>query len=94
MFHENFIDHTIRQARKHLFEYLILLTIGIFFLVMLSLTRGERNAQFMILSLFIFFYIFWGISHHLLDKSLRPKIVLEYFLIGISILLILQIILI
>ncbi|OGK57436.1 hypothetical protein A3J15_03040 [Candidatus Roizmanbacteria bacterium RIFCSPLOWO2_02_FULL_38_10] len=91
---DNFLDHTIRLIRKHLFDYLLLLTIGIFFLVMISLTRGERTAQFMILSLFIIFYIFWGVTHHILDKSLRPKIVLEYFLIGVSILLLLQLILI
>ncbi|OGK21234.1 hypothetical protein A3C23_01845 [Candidatus Roizmanbacteria bacterium RIFCSPHIGHO2_02_FULL_37_13b] len=91
---QNFFDHITKLAKKHLFDYLLLLTLGIFFLVLLSLSRGERMAQFMILALFIIFYIFWGITHHLLDKSLRPKIVLEYFLIGITILLLLQIILI
>ena len=27
-------------------------------------------------------YVFWGIIHHVIQKDLHPKIVLEYMLIG------------
>lgn len=88
-----FITHTMRTIKKHAFEYLLLLSIGVFFLTSLSLARGERIHQFMLLSLFVIFYISWGVMHHFLDKTLRLKVVLEYILLGAISILILQFIL-
>jgi succinate-acetate transporter protein len=34
---------------------------------------------------FTAFYICWGIYHHILTKTLRLKIMLEYMLIGFAI---------
>ncbi len=93
MIPDSFVKHLKKELKKHLFEYLLLLTAGIFFLVLLSIARGSHLRQFMVLVLFISFYVFWGILHHLLDKSFRLKIVLEYILIGAIALFLLQILL-
>ncbi|OGK39117.1 hypothetical protein A3F34_01130 [Candidatus Roizmanbacteria bacterium RIFCSPHIGHO2_12_FULL_44_10] len=70
------------DVRHHLIEYLLLLSSGVIFLVFLSIFRGEHTRQFIVLTVFIAYYIIWGIIHHSRDQSLHLKIVLEYIIIG------------
>lgn len=72
----------LKDIHKHIFDYLLLATVALFFLVLLKVSDGLKSAQFFIIALFIGFYIFWGILHHIHDKSLHLKVVLEYILIG------------
>ena len=89
------MSHLLKNIKKeldrHLFDYLILITAGIFFLVSLSLFRGEKLSEFIVLFVFILFYVVWGIYHHLTDKSLHLKTVLEYILIAFIIVYFLKI---
>jgi len=52
--------------------------------------KESRISQFFILTLFIIFYIGCGIIHHLLEKTLHLKIVVEYILIGATALFLLK----
>lgn len=71
-------------------DYLSFLTMGVFFLIFLNVFKGRHTMQFFILAAFIFFYIYWGAYHHIRDKTLHLKVMLEYILIGIIVLLLLQ----
>lgn len=79
--------------KKHLIDYLIFITIGIFFIVLLSLFKGSHINQFIILILFVNIYIFWGIYHHIKINRLNLKIVLEYIIIGFITIFLLKLIL-
>lgn len=83
-----------KEFKKHYFDYLLLITAGVFFLIGLNVFKGERLIEFIIILAFASFYIIWGVYHHLIKDGLRLKIVLEYILIGFIILFLLKIILI
>jgi len=72
--------------RHHMLEYLFLVTSVIIFLVFLSIFRGEHIKQFIVLTVFVIYYVLWGIVHHARDQSLHLKIVLEYILVSLVIL--------
>lgn len=42
----------------------------------------DRNFQLGVIIATTFFYVLWGIIHHLLNHDLHTKIVVEYILIG------------
>ena len=90
----HFLTHLYSEIKKHLFPYLVLLTGAIFFLLLFSIFMGNRANQFLIFALFIIFYITCGITHHLLEKTLHLKIVVEYILIGAIALFLLKVLLI
>jgi len=68
--------------KHHHLQYLLLAVMAIFFLLLLRMTAGDRLAQSLIIFLFAVFYMLWGVLHHIHDKSLHLKVVLEYILIG------------
>jgi len=81
-----------KEFKKHLLDYLLLFTAGIFFILSLNLFQGERFLEFIILLFFVSFYIIWGIYHHIIIDKFHLKIVLEYILIGFIFLFLLKII--
>lgn len=87
-------SHLKREIVDHLFDYLMFFTAGVVFLVAMSLFRGERLMTFIILMAFTSIYIIWGIYHHIIDDSIRLKTVLEYILIGFTIIFLLKLLLI
>jgi hypothetical protein len=86
------INHIKKELKKHTFDYLLLLTAGIFFILALNLFHGERLLEFIVLLAFVSFYIIWGVYHHFLTNRLYFKIVLEYVIIGFVFLFLLKII--
>lgn len=76
----------IRDLEKHAFDYLLFVTAGTLFLVTLNLFSGERLYEFLILLGFTSFYIIWGLYHHTITDTIRLKNMLEYILIGFTIL--------
>lgn len=72
----------LNQIKKHTgyyFSLIIILALGIF----LSLqTSGDRQLQMLIMVMTVFFYVLWGILHHLLEHDLSIKIMIEYVLMG------------
>lgn len=88
------VQHIKKEVKNSTFDYLLLVTAGIFFLVAINTFKGERLLEFIVLLAFSSFYIIWGIYHHLIEDSLHLKIVIEYILIGFTILFLLKLILI
>ncbi|MCX7955788.1 MAG: hypothetical protein N2593_01620 [Patescibacteria group bacterium] len=91
---KNLFNQIKKEFKKHFFDYLLLITAGVFFLIGLNIFKGERIIEFIILLAFSSFYIIWGIYHHLIKDVFRLKIVIEYILIGFIVLFLLKIILI
>ncbi|MBW7960000.1 hypothetical protein B6D29_03640 [Microgenomates bacterium UTCPR1] len=82
------------QIQNNLYDYLLLVTGGVFFLIAMNVFRGERLLEFITLLTFSGFYIIWGIYHHSTEDGLHLKTVIEYILIGFTILFFLKTILI
>lgn len=65
------------------FEYymslIIILGLSVLFVVLAS---PNKDLQLTIILLTTFFYVFFGIIHHLINHDLSLKIVLEYLIIG------------
>ena len=87
-----FSFHLKKELKNHLFDYLLLITAGIFFLILLNIFRGQRTIEFIVLVSFAFFYIIWGIYHHITNETLHLKTVVEYILIAFIIIFLLKII--
>jgi hypothetical protein len=87
-----FSFHFKKELKNHLFDYLLLITAGIFFLILLNIFRGQRIIKFIVLISFAFFYIIWGIYHHIINETLHLKTVIEYILIAFIIIFLLKII--
>jgi len=87
--------HLIKQIqkefKKHPFDYLLFLTVCVFFVLALNIFKGERLLEFIILLAFVSFYIIWGIYHHIIENTLHLKVVLEYVLIGFTVLFLIKI---
>lgn len=87
-----FSFHLKKELNNHLFDYLLLITAGIFFLILLNIFRGQRVIEFIVLVSFAFFYIVWGVYHHIVNETLHLKIMVEYILIAFIIIFLLKII--
>ncbi len=86
------VKHLKKEISSHLFDYLLLATAGVFFLIALNVFRGERLLEFIFLMAFASFYIIWGIYHHIMEDTLHLKIVIEYILIAFTLIFMLKII--
>jgi len=84
--------HLQKEIKNNLFDYLLLITAGIFFLILLNMFSGQRLIEFIILVIFAFFYILWGVTHHIIRETLHLKTVVEYILIAFIIIFLLKII--
>ncbi len=86
--------HLVRYLKQdftaHLFDYLLLITAGVFFLISVNIFKGERLLEFILLLAFTTFYIIWGIYHHIVEDDLHLKVVIEYILIGFTIMFLLK----
>lgn len=78
----------------HVIQYLVLLTGAVFFILSFNLFKESHTGQFLISILFVIFYIVWGAIHHLIEKTFRLKVMVEYILIGAITLFLLKILLI
>lgn len=85
----HFITHLKREFKRTPLDYLLLLTSGIFFLIFLQIFKGERTESMLVLAVFACFYVVWGIVHHVHDRTLHIKNMVEYIVIAASILLLL-----
>lgn len=86
---QHFITHLKKEVKRAPIDYLLLLTSAIFFLVFLQLFQGERTESMMVLLVFAGFYVAWGIIHHIHDRTLHVKNMVEYIVIAFSVLLLL-----
>lgn len=82
----------LKKKAGTFFDYLVLITASIFFLLFLKAFQGEKLISFLVLFAFVSFYILWGIVHHLREETLHMKNVLEYILIGFCVLILLTVV--
>ncbi len=78
-----------KELQTHFFDYLLLCTGGVIFLLFLRLFQGYKTYSFIIICLFVGFYVFWGQYHHTKTKQVRLTHVVEYILIGFTVLFLL-----
>ena len=69
---------------KHIkfLNYLVLCAILVGGVSTFYYVRPNVNLQFVVGVVTSVFYVLWGIIHHVLNKDLRKKVVVEYLLIG------------
>lgn len=72
-----------KNFKKHLGYYLSLITILVLGLALVLLASPNIDLQVIITLLTVFFYILWGLFHHLTNHELTAKIVIEYVLVGV-----------
>jgi len=89
---KHFITQLRGELKNHLIDYLLLITAGVFFLLFLHLFAGNRTYTFLSLLAFVSFYIIWAIYHHIRNDDLHLKTVVEYILIGFTVVFFLKII--
>jgi ABC-type antimicrobial peptide transport system permease subunit len=85
-----FVKQLHHQWRKDRNDYIIFSVIGFIFLFLLILFQGQRFATFTIITSFVGFYIVWSIYHHVKNDNLTLKTVLEYVLLGFTILFLIK----
>lgn len=72
----------LKRISEHGLYYISLVIIlGLAFLLAYN-NSYDRSFQIGVVIATTFFYVLWGIMHHLLNHDLSMKIVLEYILIG------------
>jgi hypothetical protein len=72
----------LKRISEHAIYYIALvIMLGLGFL--LAYNSTDRNLQIGVVIATTFFYVLWGIIHHLMNHDLHGKIVLEYVLIGV-----------
>lgn len=81
--------HLQKEIKRAPIDYLLLLTSAIFFLIFLQMFQGERTESALVLFVFACFYVAWGIVHHIQDRTLHVKNMVEYIVIAFSALLLL-----
>lgn len=86
-----FLKHLVKELSTHSFDYILFLTAGAFFIISLQIFKGERLLEFVILLAFTSFYIIWGMYHHIIDNSVHLKSIIEYVLIGFTIIFLVKI---
>ncbi|MCX7996228.1 MAG: hypothetical protein N2691_00510 [Patescibacteria group bacterium] len=82
---KHFIRHLIKEVGTHRFDYLLFFTAGTFLVISMQIFRGERLIEFLLLLAFTSFYIIWGMYHHIVDNTVHLKNIIEYILIGFTI---------
>lgn len=58
--------------------------------ILLILLRGRSNLQFLVVMISVVIYLFISLIHHHFDKSLTFEVLVEYILIAVLTLIILQ----
>jgi hypothetical protein len=70
------------KLKKHFGYYLSLSAILLLGIILIILTSPNIKLQGLVIALTVFFYVLWGILHHLINHELSSRIVIEYVLVG------------
>jgi hypothetical protein len=70
------------KLKKHFGYYLSLSAILLLGIILIILTSPNIKLQSLVIALTVFFYVLWGILHHLINHELSSRIVIEYVLVG------------
>jgi len=72
----------LSKLYKHSPYYISLIVILTLGFLLAYTNHANRSFQIGVVIATTFFYVLWGIIHHLLNHDLNVKIVIEYILIG------------
>lgn len=72
----------IRDITQNKIDYSILSIFSILYLVVIFSAKNKPETILYSTLIFSILYILWGFFHHLKNKSLTFKIMLEYFLVS------------
>lgn len=73
----------MKNIKKHLVYYIILVCMQIGGFFMLLSLNGLRDMQILFILVSTAVYVSWAILHQYIEHSLTAKIVLEYVLFGV-----------
>ena len=71
----------LKRISEHAVYYISLVAI-LTLSFLLAYSSSDRSFQIGVIVATTFFYVLWGIMHHLINHDLHTKIVIEYILIG------------
>ena len=71
-----------KKFKKHLGYYISLILILSLGLISILLASPNIKLQAVIVFMTVFFYVLWGMLHHLINHELTLRIMIEYVLIG------------
>ena len=71
-----------KKFKKHVGYYISLILILSLGLVAILLASPNIKMQAVMVFMTVFFYVLWGMLHHLINHELTPRIMIEYVLIG------------
>lgn len=69
---------------RHLFDYVLLFALAVFFTLGMQYFVGQRSMQFMLVVAFAAVYIVWGIYHHIITGTFKLRVMLEYVLLAFT----------
>lgn len=70
------------KFKNHIVYYAAFAGVMALGLVLIVLSRGDRQTQMFALLALTLFYVVFALLHHMHDHDLTPKIVIEYSLFG------------
>jgi len=71
------------KKNKNILDYLVLLLLVVTYLTLVMLVSFNPKEIKLFTLGFASLYFFWGIYHHHKEKSLHPKITLEYLIVAL-----------
>jgi hypothetical protein len=72
----------MNTRRKHVQYYVSLAIILIAGFLMMALSGKDSQMRMLSVLMTAFFYVVWGIVHHILHHDTSVRVVVEYVLIG------------
>lgn len=92
---KHIVHHVRSEVNNHLGDYLFLFAGGLFFILSLYYVgQQSRMTSFAIIVAYVAFYIIWGVVHHIKNHTLDLRTVIEYILLGFTVLFLLKLIII
>ena len=73
----------ISDVTRNKIDYSILALASAGYMTYFYINKTRTDLLFNATLVFTIFYVFWGVFHHLREKSLTIKIMLEYILVAL-----------
>ena len=65
---------------EYYISLIFILSLGLFFII---LSSPNKNLQLILVLLTTFFYILFGVVHHLINHDLSIRVMVQYVIIGV-----------
>lgn len=71
-----------KKINEHVAYYISLIAIFALGVFLIFSAAPNKQLQMLIFVILAFFYVIWGVLHHIINHELTSKIVVEYILIA------------